>query len=209
MAIWTFVDFNVPEARRLADLTGVEYDLRQSAEFCRELIKRREVSPYGDMEILQALCVAAITIYGRTLGTGVRTGISRDQIERLTPELQEEHQYFKDLRDKWIAHSVNAYEHNNVVARPVPEERGERKIYDVSVQHTRVAIISDHDIRNLLKLIGELLKLVNADLALEKASVLAFAQSLPVEPFYSGASSAAPVASRIEAGKPRKKMGES
>jgi hypothetical protein len=185
MATWRYVDFSKPEAQRLADLSGIRYDLQSVQEYC-ELFLAREFpgSSIEESRLMTALCVSAIVSYGRTLATGVRSGISKEQIERLPHELQERHTFFKDVRDKFIAHSVNAFEDNSVKVYLVPEERGGREISSVSVQHGRVMMLSPADMESLNDLAVALVGIVDADADAEKKEVLAYARSLPIDPFY-------------------------
>lgn len=50
---------------------------------------------------------------------------------------------FKDLRDKWIAHSVNAFEENDVLLWLMPLERGQMEIMDATVRERRVIRLSE------------------------------------------------------------------
>jgi len=209
MATWTFVDFNVPQAQRLADLTGIEYDLGQADRYCELISQRRNAQSMEEWEMLGALCAAAIVNYGRTLTSGVRSGITKDQIELLPPDLQAAHHYFKALRDKWITHSVNAYEGSHVVAYLVPEERGPRAVSSISVQHSRVALLAQDDVEKLRVLVHELKSIIRREIETERRSVLEYAQSLPVDPFYAGEGSAVQIPTRSEAGRPRRRLGES
>src|SRR5690606_6578197 len=116
-----------------------------------------------DSRIMTALCVAAIVAYGRTFASGVRSGITREQVRRQSAELQASHGYFKDFRDKFVAHSVNAFEENSVKAYLVPEERGPRAISSISVQHGRVMMLSPEDMALLRELAVRLLEVVEVD----------------------------------------------
>ena len=183
MAVWRSVDFSRPEAQRLADLTGISYDLNAVREHCDMFLARNE-STREDAALRVSLCVSAIIFYGRTMTSGVRSGISKEQILQLSQELQETHEHFKDVRDKFIAHSVNAFEESRVCAFLVPEERGERAISGISTQHGRVLTLSEYAMQALKELAGALLEIIETETEAERAKVLEFARTLPIDPLY-------------------------
>lgn len=184
MSLWRFADFSVKEAQLLADLTGVEIDLRATEEICDLILQNMAKKPM-ELLLVEALCAAALTRYGRSFGSGIRYTIPDEVIKGLPPESHEKHEYFKHLRDKWIAHSINAFEENLVHAYLTPEERGPRSISSISVQHNRVAILSGNDIADLKALAVEMRKQLEILIVQEKKKVLEYARSLPVDNFYS------------------------
>ncbi len=109
------IDFSVPEAKVLADLLAIRADLISVKELSRTYALCFEVSgthPY----VLSSLAVAAIVRYCRTFGSGVRTRLQSEWLEALSEEHRCTHRRVKDLRDKWIAHSVNSFEETQIVA---------------------------------------------------------------------------------------------
>lgn len=185
MATWSYIDFSRPEAQRLADLTGVDFDLRSVVEYCDLFLSKPfPAASREESQVMAALCIAAVVSYGRTIATGVRSGITMEQLEKLPEHLLEAHKYFKDFRDKFVAHSVNAFEENSVKAYLVPEERGPRAVASISVQHARVMMLSPYDMTGLRDLANALLAIVGADTEIEKKTVLTYAQSLPIDPLY-------------------------
>jgi hypothetical protein len=183
MAEWRSVLFEIPEAQRLADLTGVENDLRSAEEICDRFVAESERKP-TDYGLLEVLCAAAIVRYGRTFPSGVRSGVTAELIERLDPDQQECHRYFKDLRDKWIAHSVNAFEENEVTAWLMPPERGPLGVTSISVRQHRVSSLSSEAIQALKSLCTEVRRLVKEAISVENLVVLKLAQSFPPSDFY-------------------------
>jgi len=183
MAVWRFVNFCVKEAQLLADLTGVEVDLSATEDTCNLLLTKTS-EEQADWTLVEALCSAALIRYGRAFASGIRAGVPNEVITSLSDELQEMHQYFKNLRDRWIAHSLNAFEENMVHAYLVPEERGPKSIASISVQHQRVITLSAMDITRLKSLAAEVRKHIATCIEQEKRKVLEYAQSLPVDDFY-------------------------
>ena len=70
MAEWRSVSFHVPEAQKLADLTGVESDLLSTERICDRFISESEKeSP--DWHLLEIICAFA---------TGVRFHLVCDRV---------------------------------------------------------------------------------------------------------------------------------
>jgi hypothetical protein len=137
-----------------------------------------------DLLLAQSLFFSAVVTYGRTLGSGVRSGVTRDQIRQLSEPLQHRHHYFKDIRDKFVAHSVNAFEENSVKLYLTPEEHGERSVSSIGLGHSRIAALSHMDIAGLQELAVAVLGIVKEEMDRERARLLDFARSLPVDNFY-------------------------
>ena len=74
MVTHTFVDIDIDEARYLADLTGVEYDLRSAIQLSELLIKRFESSDY-DINLIDATSTSILVRYSRVFVSGVRKPI--------------------------------------------------------------------------------------------------------------------------------------
>ncbi|MDD2335574.1 MAG: hypothetical protein PHD01_03255 [Geobacteraceae bacterium] len=184
MAVWRFVVFSVKEAQLLADLTGVEVDLRATEEICDLILQNMAKEPM-ELLLVESLCAAALIRYGRSFGSGVRHTIPDEVVKGLPSESQKNHEFFKNLRDKWIAHSVNAFEENLVHAYLTPEERGPRSISSISVQHSRIVTLRGNNIAALKTLAVEMRKQVEILIDQEKKKVLEYARSLPVDNFYS------------------------
>jgi hypothetical protein len=131
MATWRFVSLNLLETSVLADLTGIEQDLRVAERFCDLLIEELQ-KPLAELdgvpskpELWEALTVAAAVRYARAFASCVRTKSCKTMIETvvkdLPAELANDHRRYIDFRNKYIAHSVNRFEENRVVAYLVPK----------------------------------------------------------------------------------------
>jgi hypothetical protein len=184
MATWRSVSFPVREAKKLADLTGVESDLISAENICDRFVVESLKEPL-DWHLLEIICAAAIIKYGRTFPSGVRSGVATKLVNKLSMEHQGSHQFFKDLRDKWIAHSVNSFEENEVTAWLMPPERGPLGVTGISVRQHRVSSLSVEDIRTLKSLCQAVREVVKEAIAIENQLVLNIAQALPPERFYS------------------------
>lgn len=183
MAVWRSVRFMNEESQRLADLAGVETDLLAVEALCARFLKERPNEPL-DSVLLDALCSSAIVRYGRAFNSGVRMGVPSEVLRELSPESQDAHRYFKALRDKWVAHSVNTYEENEVCAWLMPLERGPPGVTGITVRQARVALLSSENMQSLRDLTGQIRERLKIFMAAENARVLAIAQGMPTEPFY-------------------------
>lgn len=212
MAVWRYVDFSVKEAQLLADLTGIETDLKGTENICDLFLEEVQGLPSesqenmpGKMLSLEALCTAAIVRYGRSFVSGVRTELPLDVIQRLPQEFQESHRLFMDLRHKWVAHSVNAFEDNKVIIYLIPEERGQKGAGSVSVTGSRVATLSAQDMLRLKNLAMAVREEVTKLIEAENHKVLEYARSLPPAQFYTQVDPPLKVATDDDAGKARKR----
>lgn len=179
MATWSYVDFSNASSQRLADLSGVASDLRAAQEMCSRLESELKRAPV-DALLVEALSSAALVKYGRAFGSGVRMKVPDEILVSLPIEQRERHDLFKALRDKWIAHSINSFEDNRVVAYLAPPERGGPCVSSISVQHTIVLSLSCEQAESLRKLAALIEQKLATLLAAENALVLGSARQ--VEP---------------------------
>jgi hypothetical protein len=191
MATWRFTVLDFPEAQPLADLTGIEHDLRVAGSFCDAFIEEREKFNGQSNEtppnpvLWEALTVAASIRYARAFAKGVRVNKWVDTIvSGLPAEVAIDHRQFIEFRNKYIAHSVNHFEENRVVAYLMPEERGPRDVASVSVQHERMLAFGVEDARRLKALCMEMGSRITGLVEAEKAKVLEIARGLSVDHLY-------------------------
>ncbi len=203
MAVWRFVNLNLAEAQPLADLAGVEEDLKATVEICDVLLKVLSGRP-SNLRLLDALTSAAIVRYVRTFTSGVRTRLPSSLLDGLAEEQATDHRWFIDLRDKYVAHSVNAFEENQVVAYLVPEERGARDVASISVQQYRLASFGIDDTRKVKALAAELRQRLASVIRAENERVLAVARGLSMEALYTQVDPPPRMADRADAGRRRK-----
>ena len=208
MAVWRYVDFSVKEAQRLADLASIEVDLKTTEDICDLFDKSRQQWEPGELEafvLFEALCTAAIVRYGRPFGDGVREKLSLELIKQLPQEHQESHTFFWNLRNKWVAHSVNAFEFTQVVAYLTPEERGPKSVSSISVHPNRIASLGVQDMLRLKKLASAVRERITKLIKDEEQKVLSHARSLPPEQFYAKDDPPPKLVGDKDAGKPRRK----
>lgn len=204
MATWRFVNFDRPESERLADLTGIDNDLEATSEIC-DLLAAQLNEPPQHFRILDALTTAVLIRYARSFAKGVRHRLPSELITDLPLEQCDDHKWFIELRSKYVAHSVNSFEENEVHIYLVPVDRGPREISSVSVQENRLGSLGLEDIERLKYLVKAVRLKVAKMLDDERESVLRFAKSLPADQFYEQIDPPPRVASREDVSKSRKK----
>lgn len=204
MATWSFVDFSLPETQRLADLSGVHADLVTTVDLCDRINAEAQKQPL-DILLLEALCAAALIKYGRTFTSGVRAGVPADVLSSLLPEHQAAHRRFKDLRDKWVAHSVNAFEETKVVAYLVPPERGPAGSSSIGVQHTTVVSLSATQVKQLKEMASVLREKIAGLIKSENTKALECARSRQPNSFYTQVDPPPRAPSTTDPSKSRKK----
>jgi hypothetical protein len=152
MQLTRYVALNIPEAKLYADFTGIKTDIREVQILCQRFLDRFFESTSQNWADLEVLCVAAIIRYGRTFPSGIRVGIDSEFIKLLDEEDQKAHVLFKALRDKWIAHSVNSFEENQLVVWLKPQVHQGSPVGGVSIQEVRVTSMGDVDMKRVSRL---------------------------------------------------------
>ncbi len=129
------VKIEFEEARQLADAASICQDL----SFVLDTLKRlratlAEEAP--DSLLVQSYWTAALVAYVRCFSSGKRGGLSEsvfDGIQGPKYPAIEVHNYYRGLRDKHIAHSVNPFEQVKVGAILSPPSAPDRKVEGVGV----------------------------------------------------------------------------
>lgn len=171
----------LPEARVLADLVGVEQDLKATIAFC-ERIRDQWLKPESaDWVTLDALSTAAVVRYCRCFVTGVRERFDFGVIEQ---DLQELHTWIRALRDKHVAHSVNDYERNAVTVHVV-EPPDPPVVQEIGFLSGRLGGLSPEIAGWLIELCQTLLGKVKLDIEERKRHLREAVHSLPVTEVYS------------------------
>jgi hypothetical protein len=176
MANYTFTEIDVPEAERLCDLTGIKQDLESAIGFAEALQKY-----YYEPSISDALNVAVLVRYSRAFGKSVRANLTDADVSSiLSKEELVNHQRFRALRSKHIAHSVNAYESHQFVARYCQERIRTEGVTSVAVTTTRVMLMAPHDIHILIELAKHLIRHVVQEIKEEEQRLLPLVRKIPV-----------------------------
>jgi hypothetical protein len=198
----TGYDFSVPQAQRLADLSGIRDDLRAVQQICsysvseiKTILSRAAKDTQGhpvelghlafmslsDVEkvVLGALFEAAVIRYFRAFGKAHRKNIPEAWVKSLQSELQETHQYLKDLRDKFIAHSENSFEDTRVLLFLEDGADGPEAVSNITVSEGRTFLgLNNIALGRLQVLVGVLSKMTDEAIKQETESLLAFARTV-------------------------------
>ena len=178
MATNTFVEIGLPEAADLADLTGIRYDLDSARSLPRLLTEMLEGANY---DLVDPLSTAILVRYSRPFVKGVRKWLGEEALKALTPHQRERHARLRAFRDKHIAHSVNAFEENQPVARYWVERVTDEGISSIECNHTRITGLSSADLEDVIELTTAILSYVDSRLEEEKAKVLEIVRRIPIE----------------------------
>lgn len=210
MAVHTFVAFNLPEASDFADLTGIRHDLESARNFAKELKKSLE-RMFGqepqEVQIIDALSIAVLVRYIRPFSTGPNRRLGEKILKNLNKIQREKHNYLKDFRDKHIAHSINAFEEFQPVARYVEERVDVEGIYAVECQHDRVVGLSIRDVEDVIDLTTTMLCCLEHLLKIEKQRLLIKIRSVPLQDLLSAEEFRHASSNKADVKRPRRKQG--
>ena len=149
---------------------------------------------------------AAVVRYGRTFGSGSRSGVSPKAIASLGKHYSASHAYFKALRDKYIAHSVSELEDNQVFVILSPQFGEPQVPGHITVDRGRLIGLGLPDITRLAALAEAVCGAVNAEIESESAKLLAIAISMSIEEIKARGSEAVPIPSKRAAFKVRSRF---
>jgi len=219
MSCWTVpgrYDFSIAEAQRLSDLNGIDADLAAVIRLCARWQKlAAEVgSPkegsglewWERTQDLGDLGFAAVVRYGRTFGSGSRSGVLPQVIAALAEPHPDSHAYFKALRDKYIAHSVSELEDNQVFVMLTPQFGEPQVPGHITVDGGRFIGLGAQDIRRLSALAEAVREAVKNEIESESAKLLAIANSMSIEDIKARGSEAVPIPSANAAFRVRSKF---
>ena len=180
MATHTYVEIDMPESETLADLTGIRCDLESARSLARRFqVMMEEEKPHFDF--VDALTVAILVRYSRPFCSGVRKRLREDALCILSEDQRLKHDRLRAFRDKHIAHSVNALEENQPVARYVEGRVDTEGVYAVECHHDRVVGLNSREVENIIELTTTMIKYVDGLLDKEKEDLLARVRSIPVQ----------------------------
>lgn len=180
MANYTWVDLDIPAAGILADLHGVQWDLKNARDWAKTLLARRIADP-PELDLVEPLSVAVGVMYSRPFVTGVRTRLGEADLVIFTPEQRLAHDRLRSYRDKHIAHSVNAFEENYPRANYCSERVREEGITSISCGGARVLGLSSNDLNDVIELSEIMLKHVEKRMSAEQERILPIVRNLPLD----------------------------
>ena len=204
MATHTWVDLDIPEASRLADLSGILWDLRQAREFAK-LLEGELSAAKPNWPLVEPLSIAATVMYSRPFSRGVRHRLGEEDLKILTAEQRQSHDHLRAYRDRHVAHSVNPLEENIPRANYCVERVQEEGITGISYGGGRVVGLSGADVAAIIELTTVLQAHIESQIAAEQARLLPIVRSLPLEEVLAGGQKAFGVDARARVGDKRKR----
>nr|VFK48788.1 MAG: hypothetical protein BECKTC1821E_GA0114239_11322 [Candidatus Kentron sp. TC] len=184
----TFVEIDIPEARDLADMTGIALDFKKTKRFATELKEILGKTFSGEIyaenqychNLVEPMTIAILVCYSRPFTTGVRCKLKEnDFMEMLSPEQKTAHRNFRLWRDKHIAHSVNVFEDNQPVARYVVERFDDEGFCSVECNSSQIIGMSMYDVEMVIELTTHFIEELESRLKREKQKVLTAVRALP------------------------------
>ena len=162
-------------------LHGIRYDLESAAQLAEYLLKACE-SEFPGPEIFDAFSTALVVRYARAFVGGVRDSKhGKEALASLTEQQLGTHQALLTMRDKHIAHSVNAQEESWIAAQYYEERVHEEGFVAVSVQHGRTVGFSNDELKEIVDLARTLLQRIEERITSEEARLLPSPKDLPIE----------------------------
>ena len=199
-------------ATRYGNLMGLKSDLAFVVVACERLIalldteegrEGRWTSEDADIVIKYSLWSASLVAYARCFRSGIRKGLDDSIFSTLPGDAKQVHEYFLDVRDKHIAHSVSPFEQHRIGVL-LPSEQSEASEVIGTVGFTVLQLFPDQDgVRSLQRLAHLLVEQVSGLIDDVIAEVEAEARSVPIEELYRRPSTAVTLPDPTDAGNAR------
>lgn len=196
------VEVNYEEAKKLVDYSSIQNDLRFMIEQLSRLLKLlKEKSE--DRILIQSFFTSALIAYFRCFSHGKRLRLSPNIFKDLKGEPLGVHNYYKNLRDKLVAHSVNPFEETKVgLVLSNPKERPP-KIEGVVRLSRQLISLTPEGVNNFLKLALHAESFVGKQIQKYITKTLKAGKHLSIDALYSKSSMKSYVPSSNEAGTTR------
>ncbi|HEV2097579.1 MAG TPA: hypothetical protein VGR45_01495 [Stellaceae bacterium] len=202
MATNAFIEFNLAEAQNLADYTSIAFDLRTARDFATTMLNENQ-KPLPNVSLHDPFMVATVIRYARAFSTGVRVKVYEEAVSTLSDQQRSKHDYFMQMRDKYIAHSVNAFEESTPVARYWVEIVQEEGITSIECNHRRIVGLSEQDFKDIIDLASTWLRYVQQKLNEEKNRLLPIVRKIPLTDLFKSAPKFTPAPDTSQPHKPR------
>lgn len=172
-------------AALLADLVSIRSDLLQTEQLCERLLDfLRTRSPNQDPLIVDALWGAALVRYARCFTTGKRVRLDPAILSHLPGDPIGTHNYYKNQRDKLIAHSVNAFEEVQIGIILSSPAESVRSVIGVANFHARLISGDEQGVKQLGQLAQALRAAVEKQIAEGTQKVLEEARQSSIDELY-------------------------
>ena len=189
------------EVKVLADLASIHQDLVFNRDVLTRLIQLLKDGSQ-DHILIQSYWSAALVAYVRCFSTGKRYGLTPDIYKHLDGAI-DCHNYYKDMRDKHIAHSVNPFEQVTVDVQLSPPDSDKKEVMGVAVLTMKFMVPEVNGVEDCLRLTSVALKHVVNKCKEYESKVLEEAKGMPIEQLYLKARGRLVAPGPDQAGKPR------
>lgn len=160
-------------AASIADRISIRADLVLTEAICHLLIKALRAEP-NDSVLVEALWSAALVRYSRCFTSGKREPLDPNMLSHLPGDPMGTHAYYKNQRDKLIAHSVNSFE--EVTIGVVLEDNS--RVVGVAEFQARLISTNENGVMQLAALARELRSKIEPLIEDGKTRVMEEAKSL-------------------------------
>ena len=178
-------EIDYDEARVTADLMSYFQDLAFTID-ALDRLQQMINDNVQDSVLSGSLWIAALVSYARCFSTGKRFGLSGEMFQSIEGGL-ECHEYYMNLRNKHIAHSVNPFEQVVVGLMLSPPSNAEKKVEGISVLSQRLLHLDSEGIQNLRRLSLTTLKIVEKQGKESQDKALEAGKKLPLDSLYAKA----------------------
>lgn len=197
-----FVNIDDEEASHLADLTGISHDFESTRRFAEQLKEMLEEGG-GSHLLHEPMTIAILVRYSRPFLGGKRYHLGGNDLNALSLKQREAHELFHLWRDKHIAHSVNVFEDNQLIARYEAKRFANEGFISVDCNSTVVVGMSLHDVEMVIELATHFIEKLKAQIEHEKKDALERVNARPRDQVLKKAKPAR-VTSMKDVGKERK-----
>ncbi|HEV7484175.1 MAG TPA: hypothetical protein VGQ65_00730 [Thermoanaerobaculia bacterium] len=172
---------HIVDVAAFGGIHSIRYDLESAARIAEYLL-RVSSGEFPGVEIMDGLSTALVVRYSRAFASGVRHSPHvRSALAELTEEQRGVHHAIVTMRDKHIAHSVNAQEESWVGAQYYEERVADEGFVGVAVQHGRTVGFGEDELQSILNVTKALLTYLDTRIKEEEARLLPSPESLSAE----------------------------
>jgi len=169
---------HIVDVAQFGGLHGIRYDLDSTVRLA-ERLKQAYESGFPGGEIVEGLSMAIVVRYSRAFVGGVRQSEqARQALSVLSEDQARIHESLINMRDKHIAHSVNAQEETHVVAQYYEERVNDEGFVAVTIQHGRSIGFGQEELEPIIEVGRTLLAEIDKRLEQEEKRLLPSPKSL-------------------------------
>ena len=163
----------------LADLEGLRCDIWDARDFFGRF---KDSASSADYLTLDALASAAVVRYSRAFGSGVRRmRLAIDSLPDVSAVERATHKHIQNVRDKHVAHAVNAMETNDIYVCVARDGDSNRMVTAVSSGTATGVPLSAEVCERAYMLCGRWLDYLHETSLAESARLLPIARQLSCE----------------------------